>query len=213
MNSAVSDATLAGVTTLTVTGNGVTSLPGNVTVMRLLISEVDCDQVGAPDTAEFIEVSTGLPNVDLSGYTLLLINGSNDQGYRAIALGGLTNAAGRATIAASTFVPAPTVAAPGISTDWLQQGADAVALYQGNINAFPINTPAPTGGLLDLLVYDNGNASDDAALLALFPLMDARVQVAESVTTSIQRCSTARMDGRAFSSANGPTPGTANSCP
>jgi hypothetical protein len=209
----VADGTAVGPTAFTVTAASAVSSSASVTVMRLLISELDCDQVGADDAREFIEVSTGIPNVDLSGYTLVLVNGATDVSYMAIALGGLTNASGLATVAAMAFTPAPTVSVPAETTEWLQQGADAVALYQGNINAFPVGVPAPAAGLLDLVVYENRSLMDDQGLLALYPSMNARVQVAETQTTSIQRCSTARMDGRAFNGASAPTPGATNVCP
>ena len=45
----------------------------------LIINEVDYDQPGS-DTAEFIELyNSGPTSIDLNGYTLDLVNGSNDR--------------------------------------------------------------------------------------------------------------------------------------
>jgi hypothetical protein len=49
----------------------------------------------------------------------------------------------------------------------LQNGADAVALYQANLSDFPANTLPSTTNLVDALVYDTDEADDTGLLTAL----------------------------------------------
>ena len=49
----------------------------------------------------------------------------------------------------------------------IQNGADAVALYQANKSDFPIDTPATTTNLIDAVVYDSDDADDTGLLTGL----------------------------------------------
>ena len=55
------------------------------------------------------------------------------------------------------------------NTDLIQNGADAVALYQADAADFPNDTPVTTANLIDAIVYDTDDG-DDAGLL---PLLNA----------------------------------------
>ncbi|WP_164009797.1 Ig-like domain-containing protein [Pyxidicoccus trucidator] len=198
-----------------VTGPTGSSAGRNVVVIDLVISELDSDTAENPEVMEFVEISTGVPGVNLSGYSLVFFNGSSDQSYYAINLNAATDALGRMTVAGAGISPR-SFSFP-IST-FLQNGPDAVALYQ----AAPMapNTAPTANRLIDALVYNNAAGSADAGLLdaLLWLAPDARrVQLNEAAggtapTRSIQRCGTGRRDGRVFQTAT-PTPGTPNHCP
>ncbi|MCB0064198.1 MAG: lamin tail domain-containing protein, partial [Caldilineaceae bacterium] len=129
----------------------------------LIINEVDADTPG-DDTAEFVELfDGGSGNTSLTGYTLVLFNGSNDQSYLAIDLDGhSTDANGYFVIGNSAIASAVITFANGA----MQQGPDAVALYAADATNFPNRTALTTVNLVDALVYDTNDA-DDAELLTL----------------------------------------------
>lgn len=189
---------------------------GAVTVISLRINELDSDQVGN-DADEFVEIATGVPNLKLSGFVLVFFNGSNDQSYLAINLNATTNTEGLLVAGSSAAVNTTT----GLSfpANTLQNGADAVAIYQSNAALFPNNTPVTSSGLIDALVYDTAD-EDDVGLLdtLLAPVSDPRrVQVDENTNTnavnqSILRCGPERRDGRVYKVSTTRSPGAANTC-
>jgi hypothetical protein len=127
----------------------------------VIINEVDSD-TPSYDELEFIELyDGGAGNTALDGLVVVLFNGSNDAAYGAFDLDGF------ATDADGYFVIG-SVAESDIYVDpgdfgWLQNGADAVALYSADAADFPNDTPVTTDSLLDALVYDTNDA-DDAGL-------------------------------------------------
>ncbi|WP_437981085.1 hypothetical protein [Sorangium sp. So ce117] len=192
-----------------------TSFP--VTVIQLQINEVDADTQDSSDVLEFIEISTGWRYVSLAGYTLVLYNGATDGSYRAIALDGTTDVGGLLLVGTSSVEPTPALVFP---TNTLQNGPDAVALYQGLPAEFPTSTPATAARLIDALVYGPAAEPDAQLLNALISSAPGRVQVSEGATSalsqaqSIQRCADGRRDGRRFGAA-APTPRRPNTlaCP
>jgi len=190
-----------------VTPAGVTA-PMPLTVVHLVLAELDSDQTGT-DTAEFIEVATGVPNVTLPDYSLVLFNGGSAAAYRVVNLEGLTtNAQGLILVGGPALVPTPQVILPG-ANNVIQNGPDAVALYE---TVLP-DASAPTAtGLLDAVVHAV-DASEDAALLATLLGTGAQaVTLRETTATSIRRCAPQRLDARAFVQGT-PTPGADNGCP
>ena len=173
---------------------------------------MDSDQTGT-DAAEFIEIyDGGVGNTSLSGHVLVFYNGSSDLSYFAIDLTGSTNAQGYYTVgnAAVTGVDQT------FAGNFLQNGADAVALYTGSASSFPNNTPITTTNLVDAVVYDTGDV-DDAGLLVL--VNAAQPQVDEDaggagITNSIQRCPNGTGGARNTSTyaVFAPTPDAANTC-
>lgn len=172
------------------------------------INEMDSDTEGT-DAAEFIELAT-TPGASLNGFVMVFYNGSNDQSYTALDLDGLT-------ADSNGFVMLGNVGIPGVDLTFagnlLQNGQDAIALYQGDASSFPNGTPITTTNLVDAVVYDTADP-DDLNLLALLNPGPAQVQIDETGATfpaenSIQRCSPALRDGRAFS-VGLPTPNAAN---
>ncbi len=201
---AIADGTPTGAQSVLVTGPLGTAAPISVTVMDLVINEMDTD-TPSTDTKEFVEISTGIPNASLDGYSLVFFNGANDKSYAAISLDGLvSNEQGLVVVGNAGVVPAP---ARTWADNLMQNGADAVAIVQGPVASYPNNTPIAAAGLIDLLVYDTTDP-DDAGLLAF--TADG-VQVNEmSTTKSIKRCGPGRKLGAKYVAATSPSPGSPN---
>ena len=199
LNVRVLDTTPIGPQSIVVTGTSGSSAPFAVTVIHLVINEVDPDQSNV-DAAEFVEIATGVAGVSLAGYSLVLWNGSSDTAYVALDLNVTTNAdglliAGNASLTTTLSFPDNT----------LQNGADAVAVYAAPASVFPTGTLVTATHVIDAVVYGSGDADDVALLDTLFgPIgTTGRVQIDESANTtpttdSIQRCGSSRLRGDRF---------------
>ncbi|KAB8151889.1 T9SS type A sorting domain-containing protein [Kordia sp. TARA_039_SRF] len=169
-------------------------------ISQVVINEIDCDTPGT-DTGEFIELKSDTPNFLLDGYVLVLFNGStsgNDSSYFALDLDGqTTDVNGLLLIGSNTVSPVPQLL---IGSNVIQNGADAVAIYQANGFDFPQGTQATTTNLIDAIVYDTGEA-DDVGLLSLLGLTEQISEGGNNNTNSIQRNET---DGTYFTAT--PTP-------
>ncbi|MEZ4701511.1 MAG: T9SS type A sorting domain-containing protein [Rhodothermales bacterium] len=192
-------------------GDGGPPTPPNV-----VINEVDADQTST-DNAEFVELFAA-PNTDLSGLALVLFNGSNDQAYQAFDLDGFATDADGYFVVCGDAVNVPNCdldVSP--NTDLIQNGADAVALYQADASAFPNGTPVTVENLIDALVYDTDDA-DDLELLALLNAGEPQVNEngnGAKDTESMQRIPNGSGGARntaAFTTLP-PTPGAINEAP
>ena len=154
----------------------------NQIVAQVVINELECDTPSF-DEKEFIELKTDTPNASLDGYVLVLFNGSFDESYFALDLDGATSDEnGLLLIGSSFMMPFPQLLVP---FNLIQNGADAIAIYEADASDFPEGTPPTTTNLIDALVYDTNDA-DDAGLLAA---LGETVQINEGVSnalTSIQ---------------------------
>ncbi|MHA7843953.1 MAG: endonuclease [Winogradskyella sp.] len=132
----------------------------------LIINELDPDSPST-DTAEFIEIKSQTPNFSTDGYILVFFNGSSsgaDSSYMVINLNGYTTDINGLLVIGSTGVyPSPQLL---ISENVIQNGADAVGIYQASVNDFPEGTLATQTNLVDAMVYGT-NDSDDTVLLGL----------------------------------------------
>lgn len=179
----------------------------------LVINEVDADTAGT-DVAEFIEIfDGGSGNTALDGYTIALFNGSNDQSYLAIDLDGYTTDGNGYIVLGNSAVASAVIT---FADRTLQNGADAVALYQANATDLPNGTAVTTVNLIDALVYDT-NEADDAELLVLLNAGQPQVNEAgdgDSAGHSNQRCANGSGGQRNTSTyvQIPPSPGTANNC-
>ena len=137
----------------------------NPLIAQVTINELDAD-TPSTDDQEFIELLT-TPEASLDGYVLVLFNGSSsggDSSYFALDLDGLVaDVNGIILIGSNNVVPVPDFI---LFDNTIQNGADAVAIYQGDEQDFPEGTLATTANLVDALVYDT-NDSDDTNLLNL----------------------------------------------
>ena len=158
----------------------------NLVVGQVVINELDCDTPSI-DTLEFIELKSDTPNFALDGYVVVLFNGSSsgmDSSYFTIDLDGyVTDVNGLLLIGSSNVSPFPQFL---ISENVIQNGADAVAIYQASWTDFPEMTLATTTNLIDALVYDTSD-SDDAVLLGLLGETDQINEGSANNTNSIQR--------------------------
>ena len=169
------------------------------------INEVDADQTRT-DTAEFIEIyDGGVGNSALDGLVVVLFNGNGDVAYEAIDLDGQsTDADGFFVIGSGNVANVELVE---FTSNDLQNGADAVALYEADATDFPRGTAATTTNLLDAVVYDTDDADDTDLLSAL----GQTVQFNESENGNPTGESLSRVpDGSGDFVAQAPTPGAAN---
>ncbi|WP_286262079.1 ExeM/NucH family extracellular endonuclease [Thalassotalea atypica] len=183
----------------------------------VLINEVDADQTST-DNAEFIELyDGGAGNTDLTGLSIVLYNGSDNASYNAFDLDGLsTNAEGYFVLCGDAANTANCDLDVNPNTNLIQNGADAVALVQGDASDFPNDTPVSTENLIDAIVYDTFDGDDPQLLVLLNP---GQPQVNEGGngskdTDSNQRCD---IDARIGRNTDGyqqfpPTPGMSNTC-
>lgn len=188
----------------------------NCPLPNVVINELDSDMAGDENT-EFIELyDGGAGNTPLDGLVVVLYNGSNDASYMPVLDldGYATNADGYFVIGGSGVGNADiTVPDPF----WLQNGADAAALYLADAADFPDMTPVTTNNLVDAIVYDTDD-NDDGGLLVL--LNPGQPQVNENGagdkdSHANQRCPNGSGGGRnteTYLQAL-PSAGAANNCP
>ena len=152
----------------------------------VVINELDCDTPGI-DYGEFVELKSATPNFALDGYVLVFFNGSSsggDSSYFALDLdGAVTDVNGLLLIGSDTVTPYPQVF---IGENLIQNGADAIAIYQGNDYDFPEGTLATTTNLVDALVYGTSDA-DDTVLMSLLGVTEQINEGPGNNTNSIQR--------------------------
>ncbi|MCH2197296.1 MAG: lamin tail domain-containing protein [Flavobacteriales bacterium] len=174
----------------------------------VVINEVDSDSPGT-DVLEFIELY-GPASFPLDGYVVVLYNGSSDQSYGSFDLDGMSLDENGFFVLGSAAVPNVDMI---INDNTLQNGPDAIALYQANGDDFPTNTAITFDNLIDAVVYET-NDSDDEGLLAL--LNEGEGQANESANSNSGGDAVARIpDGGApFTTstyvAQEPTPGFTN---
>lgn len=154
---------------------------------QLVINEIDAD-TPSTDTAEFLELKW-TPNTSLNGYIVVFFNGSNDLSYATVDLSGkTTDANGFFILANESLATGSDIVIPAGGSGFIQNGADAVAIYQTVAATFPDGSAASMTNLVDALVYGTADP-DDAELLAG---LGETVQYDESInsantTESIQR--------------------------
>ncbi len=176
---------------------------------QVVINELDCDTPGV-DNMEFVELLSDTPNFPLDGYVLVFFNGSTsgmNSSYFTIDLDGyVTDINGLLLIGSNSVSPSPQLL---ISANVIQNGADAVAIYQADDTDFPEDTVATIDDLIDVLIYGTADA-DDADMIAIFnqdPRFTNIQQINEGSgnnTNSIQRF--VDMDDNVTYSATTPTP-------
>jgi hypothetical protein len=147
------------------TASGVTQWSEvSVGTVEVVINELDCDQTGT-DAAEFIELY-GEPNTPLDGLVIVLFNGSSDVSYLAFDLDGFSTDANGFFVLGNAGVNEVQIQFDGNS---LQNGADAVVIYQGDLADWPSGTPVSGNNVVDAMVYGTNDPDDAELLAALIP--------------------------------------------
>ncbi len=159
---------------------------------QVVINEIDPD-TPSTDQKELIELKSTTPNFSLNGYVLVFFNASSTSpyagtlSYNAIDLDGYsTDTNGNFLIGNVLLSPTPALSMLDAT---LQNGPDAIALYQANDTDFPLNTPATATGLVHAIAYSNNGTTQPTALMTILNLT---VCVNENATSnaanhSIQR--------------------------
>ncbi|WP_339702710.1 T9SS type A sorting domain-containing protein [uncultured Marixanthomonas sp.] len=133
---------------------------------QISINEVDSDQTST-DTEEFIELLSDTPNFSLDGYVVVLFNGNttDNVSYTTVDLAGFETDSDGYFVIGSDAVSGADVTLGADNT--IQNGADAVAIYQDDAANFPNETPATTTNLIDVIVYGTSDDDDTDLLAAL----------------------------------------------
>lgn len=130
----------------------------------LLINELDADNPSI-DSEEFIELKSQTPNFSTDGYILVFFNGSSsggDSSYFVYDLNGLTtDINGLLVVGSANVSPFPQSL---MAENVIQNGPDAVGIYQASVDDFPEETIATQTNLIDAMVYGT-NDSDATGLL------------------------------------------------
>ncbi|HEY5686965.1 MAG TPA: endonuclease [Yeosuana sp.] len=161
---------------------------------QIVINELDCDTPGVDDK-EFVELLSVTPNFPLDGYVVVFFNGSTSttsgegKSYLALDLDGYTtDVNGLLLIGSNSVSPIPQYLIPvGV----IQNGVDAVAIYQANEFDFPEFTVAYVDEtLIDVLLYRT-TQNDGTGLVPIFSAFDSSIQIitegGSGNTNSIQR--------------------------
>ena len=130
----------------------------------LVINELDADSPSI-DTHEFIELKSETPYFSTDGYILVFFNGSSsggDRSYFTYDLNGFsTDINGLLVVGSVNVSPFPQSI---MSENVIQNGPDAVGIYQASLEDFPEDTLATETNLIDAMVYGT-NDSDATGLL------------------------------------------------
>ena len=126
------------------------------------IVEIDADQTSTDDM-EFLEIRTQSANQSLNGYTVVFYNGSDNESYRTVDLTGFSSDSNGYFILGSDLFPGADITMGPDNT--IQNGADAIAIYNAPAANFPDDTPVTSSDLVDAVVYGTSDA-DDLELLA-----------------------------------------------
>ena len=170
---------------------------------QITINEIDADTPGV-DMLEFIELyDGGIGGTSLDGLVLVLVNGSDDLSYASFDLDGFTTDANGYFVIGS--VPGANTTFND-STNELQNGAEAVALYTGDAIDFPNDTAVTTTNLVDAVVYGVDDANDTELLAIFGGTQPDEDENSDSANESIQR----NPDGAAAFIVSTPTPGSSN---
>ncbi len=154
----------------------------------VVINEVDSN-TPSTDDKEIIELKSDVPNFSLDDYVLVLFNGSTnggDSSYFALDLDGFTtDVNGIFLIGSNGVSPVPDYV---LFDNAIQNGADAVVIYEDAAVNFPDGTLATSVNLIDALAYDTNDA-DDTILLGLLgiSIQTNEDENGNQTTESIQR--------------------------
>lgn len=194
-------------TALVEAANGVAAL--ELTIVHLVIAELDDETDVGADVRQLIELETGVPGVSLSGYVLVLFDGNGDRAYASVPLDAEVDEGGRLVIGSAAI--GPDLVLPDNIID--DVGGNAVAVYQRE--SYGDGDTATREDLLDALVYTRDGSAEvtlTQTLLVGGGVVSEGATELEQRETSIQRCAPERRRGDVWHLA-APTPGAPNACP
>ncbi|HSN30448.1 MAG TPA: lamin tail domain-containing protein [Kofleriaceae bacterium] len=167
---------------------------------HLVINEIDYDNVGTGDNAEFVEIyNPGASDADLTGITLYLVNGNGNATYATIDLTsvGLLASHDYLGIAGSTVTAAngnKLDPGGGAGTDKIQNGSpDGVALVDTSTNT-----------IIDALSYEG------AMTMAILPNFPSPVSLVEGTVLATATADSNTTDGSLCRQPNGTDTDNAN---
>ncbi len=142
--------------------------------LNLVINEVDYDQPST-DTVEFAEIYNGSADtIDLSGLSLVLVNGSTNTEYARIALGPGSLASGQYLVIGS---PALLATVPGTALT-IAFGADTNNIQNGSPDGLAI-IDENAGSLVDALSYEGAITAVDIAGIGTVSLVEGTATPAQ----------------------------------
>jgi len=175
----------------------------------LMINEIDSDNPGT-DTKEFVEIKSQTPNFSLNGYVLVFFNGNptgstSNRSYFALSLDGLTTDVNGLVVVGNTDVsPVPNRI---FSNSTIQNGPDAVAIYQGSYADFPVLTLATTTNLIHALGHGTTTNTEPTALMTL---LGNPAYLSEGNTAALTQSQSIQRKADGTYEAKLPTPGANN---
>ncbi|XP_069503060.1 uncharacterized protein [Ambystoma mexicanum] len=180
----------------------------------ILISEVNPDNPGAREDAEFVELFQPSGRmVSLDGYWLVLFNGKNGLAYEAVKLFGYrTNERGYFLLGSSGVTPRPDIVLPA---NTIQNGVDAVALYYSRSGAYRKGMAVTEEGLVDAVVYQSrGSEKADRLLSILTPGQEVlhEDEMFNADDESLSRCVSLRPRDQGSFQVTNMTPSADNAC-
>ncbi|XP_035667664.1 uncharacterized protein LOC118410187 [Branchiostoma floridae] len=186
------------------------TLPANAP--QIVINELNADSPRA-DVQEFLELfDLGAGGTPLDGYCLVFYNGASGVSYETVDLTGYrTSQEGYFTVGSSRVSPTPDMT---IDFNFIQNGPDAVGLYFAPVGNFPTSSAPTTQGLVDVVVYGNGEANARNLLDILAPGQTKIQEDSRHLNRdeTISRClSNNTVDLYAFV-LDTPSPGSRNNC-
>ncbi|XP_078592378.1 uncharacterized protein LOC144871166 isoform X2 [Branchiostoma floridae x Branchiostoma japonicum] len=186
------------------------TLPPNAP--KIVINELNADSPRA-DVQEFLELfDLGAGGTPLDGYCLVFYNGASGVSYETVDLTGYrTSQQGYFTVGSSRVSPTPDMT---IDFNFIQNGPDAVGLYFALVGNFPTGSAPTTQGLVDVVVYGNGEANARNLLDILAPGQTKIQEDSRHLNRdeTISRClSNNTVDLYAFV-LDTPSPGSRNNC-
>jgi hypothetical protein len=184
-------------------------LISNIAFSQVVINEIDPD-TPSTDQKEFIELKSASANFSLNRYVLVFFNVSSTSpyagtlSYNAIDLDGYTtDVNGNFLVGNVLLTPTPALSMLDAT---LQNGPDAIALYQANDTDFPLNTPATATGLVHAIAYSNTASTQPTALMTI---LNVTVCVNENATSNAANHSIQRKADGTYE-VKAPTPGMNN---
>ena len=175
-----------------------------ISFAQISINEVDVDQDGT-DVTEFVEILSDSPNFSLEGYVVVFYNGSDDESYKTVDLTGYVTDPDGFFIIGSSGIPGVDISIGNSNS--IQNGPDAIAIYQDDASNFPNGTHVTNTNLIDAIVYGT-NDDDDIELLTG---LDQTVQYDEDLNGSSETESIQNDGGGSFC-VSPPTLRAANTC-